>query len=385
MRIAFIGQKGIPARSGGVEHHVEALATHLARHGHAVTVYVRKSYTDVHPAIWRNVRLIYLPALRTKHLETITFTLYATLHALFQPYDVIHYQSIGPGSLAWIIRIFRRRTALIATFHCKDYEHSKWGTLARAYLRFGEYISCTVPHKTVVVSRDLERYVLNRWKRTAAYIPNGALVSPTHSAASLQRRGLKPERYILAVSRLVPHKGIHHLITAFARIAGRFPDISLVIVGDGSYTDGYVHELRELARAHARIRFLGEQRDLALAELFTHARFFIHPSSSEGLSIALLEAMGYGLAVLASDIPGNREALADTGLLFRAGDTGDLEQKLVWLLEHPGEAHLAARRAQVRVREHFDWNTITLKTLALYTETVAQRLPAALKLAAPPH
>lgn len=99
MKIAFIGQKGIPAIAGGVEKHVEKLASRLVAEGHEVTVYVRSHYTPKSLEIFEGVKLVHIPSIHTKHLDAISHTLFATLHALFTHYDVIHYQSIGPSIL----------------------------------------------------------------------------------------------------------------------------------------------------------------------------------------------------------------------------------------------------------------------------------------------
>src|SRR3990170_1869771 len=131
MKIAFIGQKGIPALSGGVEKHVEKLATRLAASGQEVFVYVRSHYTDPSLTEYAGVKLIHLPTLRTKHLDAISHTFFATMHALFQNYDVVHYHSIGPSVLSILPRVFRPGMQVVATFHTRDYFHKKWGWFVR--------------------------------------------------------------------------------------------------------------------------------------------------------------------------------------------------------------------------------------------------------------
>ncbi len=118
MKIAFIGQKGIPAIMGGVEKHVEELAVRLAALGHEVFVYVRHNYTYKNLQEFKGVKLIHLPSISTKHLDAISHTFLATLHALFCSYDIVHYQAIGPSFLSWIIKLFKRKTLLL--FHKKN-------------------------------------------------------------------------------------------------------------------------------------------------------------------------------------------------------------------------------------------------------------------------
>ena len=122
MKIAFIGQKGIPALSGGVEKHVEQLAVRMAKEGHDVVAYVRSSYTPAESKNFKGVRLVHVPCIHTKHLEALSYSFMATLHAVFlAQYDVIHFHSIGPSIFAFIPRLLKPSSKVIATFHSRDY------------------------------------------------------------------------------------------------------------------------------------------------------------------------------------------------------------------------------------------------------------------------
>lgn len=371
MRIAFIGQKGIPATLGGVERHVEELATRMAALGHEVFIYVRDNYTDKNLKSYKGVKLIHLPSISTKHLDAISHTLFATLHALFQKYDVIHYQAIGPTSLSWIIKLLKRKTALVATFHCQDYFHQKWGWFARMSLRFGEYVTCKIPDKTITVSKELAAFAMKKYGTQTAVVPNGANVNFSPRADKLSRWGLREKRYILSVGRLIKHKGVHYLVEAFKRLedTGKLPNnFKLVIVGDGFHTDDYVKYLKTISEGRSNIILTGSQTGENLAQLFSHAYLFVQPSEYEGLSIALLEAMGYGLAPLVSDIKENTEAIDDAGYSFKVKDTGDLREKMAYLLNRPGEVERIGKLAQERVKNEYSWDSIVQKTVKVYQD-----------------
>ncbi|MCX6743875.1 MAG: glycosyltransferase [Candidatus Parcubacteria bacterium] len=109
MKIYFIGQKGIPAIYGGVESHVQELATRLVKEGHEVFVYVRNHYTPRDLNEYKGVKLIHLPSIKTKHLDAISHTLLASLDVLRRDADIIHYHAIGPSSLLWIPKLFKSR------------------------------------------------------------------------------------------------------------------------------------------------------------------------------------------------------------------------------------------------------------------------------------
>lgn len=369
MKIALIGSKGIPTRSGGVERHVEDLAVRFARLGHDVTVYGRKSYGLPEKSEYNGVRVLAMPSIATKNLDAITATLLGTLHIILSRYDIVHYHGIGPSSLLLLIRIFRPKMKVISTFHSRDYEHKKWGWFAQQYFYFGEWVSCRFPHRTLAISHSLVDYARKAYKRKAIYIPNGCAVTPIASTNILHDLGLESKKYILTVSRLVRHKGIHFLIEAFEKLQAsnsKYNDYKLVIVGGSSHTDDYVSEIQELARKNKNIVVAGEQSGRNLKELFSHAYLFAQPSLFEGLSIALLEAMGYGLAPFVSDIPENREAVGEAGITFQSGNVKDLQRNLQKLLDEPEDVLWKGILAQRRAKKEYHWDTIASQTLAVY-------------------
>lgn len=371
----MIGQKGIPATYGGVERHVEELAAQLVRRGHNVTVYTRPHYTPRTTTIWRGIRLISLPSIRTKHLDAISHTVLASFHAAWRGYDIIHYHGVGPSLVAWLPRLMGSRAKIVVTFHCLDRQHEKWGGFARAMLRIGEWAALTFPHRTIAVSQTIRQYCRSFYGRDTMYIPNGVRSArPTTSfrPSILRHFDLTPNQYLLTVTRLIPHKNIHLLIKAFRRLSTQN---KLVIVGGGFHTDAYVQKLHEMAEGDPRIVFTGFQSGKDLANLFAHARLFVSPSRAEGMPIALLEAASYGLGILASDIKPHREILTQTkptiGFVFRNDSLTDLQRNLNSLMRYPGQAQRSGLRAQDRMALHFNWLTIAEQTEALYVSELA--------------
>lgn len=377
MKIAFIGQKGIPVQFGGVERRVEELSTKMVQLGHEVFVYVRNDYTSKNIREYKGVKLIHLPSIATKHLDTIFHTFLATAHAIFQNYDVIHYQAPGPSSLCWLIKIFRPKIALIATFNSRDSQHQKWGKIAKRYLELGEKIIVNVPDKTITVSEILKRYARERYGRETVVINNGsAVIEKPGNYEEIKKWNLENHRYFLVVSRLVKHKGIHYLIQAFDELqkSGKIPaDFKLVIVGDSAFTDDYVEFIKDLAKNNANIVFTGNQKGLTLARLYSCAYTFVQPSEAEGLSNALLEAMGYGLAPIVSNIKENLLPVGDTGIIFESKNVEDLKEKLIFSLEKKKELKILGERAKKRVEFFYNWERNVTETLALYRSVLNQK------------
>lgn len=364
MKIYFIGQKGIPAVYGGVEKHVEQLAIRLVKEGNEVFVYCRDHYTPNTLSEYQGVKLIHLPTIKTKHLDAIVHTFLATLDVLRRDADIIHYHAIGPSALLWIPKLLKRHSKVISTFHSDDRNHRKWSWLAKKCLGLGAYISVKWSHKTIGVSQAQCLEHGQEFNGEMEYIPNGVpeatFIAPQIITAKWQ---LKGNDYILAVSRLIKHKGLHHLIRAYVALN---TDKKLVIVGDANFTDDYVQYLKDLAGNNPNIIFTGNQTGQALAELYSNAYLFVQPSEAEGLSIALLEAMSYGKAVICSDIAPNREAVADLALTFANKNISDLTQKLFYLLAHQEIVSSMGAQLKTRVLAEYNWDNITKKTISLY-------------------
>ena len=367
MKIYFIGQKGIPATIGGVENYVENAAVRLAKQGHDVFVYTRYSYSNRKRKNYKGVHLINLPSVPTKNLDTITHTFLATLDLLRRKADVIHFHSIGPSLLLWIIKIFKPKTAVIATFQSQCYRHQKWGVIAKMFLHLGEIMLCAFADLVIVPSKILQHYAARRYRLEPVYLPNGVTLPKKQPAKLIKKFGLKKDNYIIYTGRLVRHKGIHYLIEAYQKLN---PNKKLVIVGSGSFTKKYVKELKELAADNKNIIFTGQQNGQMLNELYSNAYCFVQPSESEGLSIALLEAMSYGLPVIASDISENKEALANNGYFFANTDVKDLENSLNNILAKPKVAKKMGEKAREHIRQNYNWDYLAKDLVVLYKEAI---------------
>jgi len=369
MKIYFIGQKGIPAKFGGVERHVEELSSRLVRAGHEVFVYVRSNYTDKNLKKYKGVDLINLSTVATKHLDAIVHTFRACLDLTKREVDIIHFHSIGPSSLIWLVKILKPGVPVVFTFHTKCYEHKKWGYFAKLYLKMGERIACRIADKIITISPALLEYTGAKHKIMATYIPNGVSLPKIVKVHNIKEWGLKKDNYILAVTRLVGHKGVKYLIDAYNNLKTKK---KLVIVGDGVYTDSYVKELKVAAAGNKNIIFTGSQTGVNLAELFSNAYLFVQPSESEGLSIALLEAMAYKNCVLVSDIRENTDVIKNCGFVFKNKSIKSLQLKLSYLLKHSRLVKDTGKMARLRVGKNYNWNKLVPLTLKNYCQILSE-------------
>ena len=382
MRIAMIGQKGIPAHSGGVEQHVEILARLLAERGHHVDVYCRSSYVNGHNGAaqtrdWHHPRVqqIVRWCIGTKHLDAISNTALCTLDALCRDSDLIHYHALGPASLSFVPRLVGR--PVVVTVHGLDWQRAKWGRAAKAYLQFGEKVAARAASEVVVVSKPLQDYFLRHYGRRTVFIPNGVREIVPGQNGALTRWGLEPGKFLLCVARLVAEKGQHYLVDAFRKMTARgaYPDWRLVIVGGSDLNSDYESRVREMAGPG--VVFTGAVGPDVLAELYGHAYLFVLPSEIEGMSLALLEALSCGLPALVSDIPENAMVVAapggeDGGFTFRCGDVPDLVKQMSTLVSQPERVRHAGCAAR-RVVSAYRWPKVAAALEQTYRQALSTR------------
>ncbi|HEY3418198.1 MAG TPA: glycosyltransferase family 4 protein [Armatimonadota bacterium] len=366
MNIAFLVVKHI-ARGGGIEKYTEELGSRLVQRGHAVRVYSMHHYGDV-PRVYHGMRIIPVPCLPLPQLEKLSSSAFAIAHASLSRWaDVVHLHHVGPGAFAWFAHLLRKPTLI--QYHGLEWKRSRWGKLGSVVLKGLERWSFVVNRHFTAVSEEQCRYFKEQYGVDVRYIPCGTAVQSPTPPQEIHRLGLQPKRYILFASRLVREKGAQYLVPAFRRLD---TDCKLVIAGDVPGADDYKQELVNLAGGDPRIIFPGYVEGRLRDELYSHALVYVQPSEIEGLSIALLEAMSYGLCCLVSDIPENLEAIAGHGVTFHNADVADLSRRLQQLLTTEGLPDIIAANATEHIRRQYSWDRITNEFEACYQTLVAR-------------
>ena len=365
LRVAFIGGRGVISKYSGIESYYEEVGKRLAAMGHEVTIYCRNYFTPAIPE-HNGMRLVRLPTFRSKHFETVVHTLLSTAHAFTQKYDLVHYHALGPALFSMLPRVAGLRSAV--TVQGLDWQRGKWGRLASWILRLGEKASVKFPNGTMVVSRALERRYRETHGVSPFYVPNGGILRDRSEPRRILEWGLEPGGYVLFLGRFSPEKGCHLLVDAFERIE---TSVKLVLAGASSYCDDYSRELRR--HQSERIRILDWVSGETLDELLTNAMIFVLPSDMEGLSLALLDAMGAGLCVLASDVPENREAVDGAGYTFERGNVSDLADRMGFLISNPAVRQAAGQMARKRIEEQYHWQAVTEQIESAYYEILGRK------------
>ncbi len=376
MRVAVLGTRGFPGVQGGVETHCENLYPRLATKGCEVTVLARKPYVGNKELEHKGVRIVPISCPKNKFLEAIIHTYHGALAAKQLKPDILHIHAIGPSLLVPFAK--RKGIKVVMTHHGPDYKRKKWNWFARLILKIGERNGCRNADAIICISESVAEDLRKRYKRDITYIPNGITIPEiAQNDEALKKYGLEKGKYILAVGRFVPEKGFHDLIEAFGKIGtdpsneesdalgqSRF-SWKLVIAGDADHEDKYSLSLKEKAKANPNIVLTGFISGEPLSELYSHAGLFVLPSYYEGLPIALLEAMSYGLSCIVSDIPANREVGLRNDRYFEPGNINQLKLKMVEFLNKPlGKSEKETQIAVIS--EKYNWNKIAEMTLGVY-------------------
>jgi glycosyltransferase involved in cell wall biosynthesis len=360
MKIFVTGTRGVPDIPGGVETHCQNLYPHIAAAGHEVHISRRTPYVTGKLESWQGIYLHDIYAPKSKALEAIIHTFLSVVKARQLNVDVVHIHAVGPALLVPFARLLGLK--VVFTNHGPDYDRQKWGRLSKSVLMLGEYLGGKFSNTNIVISEVIRQIILQRCKKQSVIIYNGVNINKTSTNDEyLKLIGVKKDSYILAVARFVPEKGLHDLIAAYAQTDKQY---DLVIAGDADHEDEYSHSLKHLAKENG-VKLTGYIGGDDLHQIYSHAALFVLPSYHEGLPIALLEALGYGLNVLVSDIPANLEVKLDKKHFFKCGNTDSLLENMELLLSSGKEEGYEAKiKAMLEIE--YNWKAIAQQTVCEY-------------------
>ena len=350
--IAFLGSRGVPARYSGFEVVVEELGKRLAARGHEVTVYNRLPHFGPPQPVWEGMRIIGLPTIPTKSLDTIVHTTLSMIDAVWRRYDIIYLCGVGNAILGRLARAAGMK--VIINVDGADFSRKKWRGFARSWLQRSEKWATK---STDVIIAD-NATIVDRYEREYGMQPEHLSYGLTVRdepvrCGELARWGLKPNEYFLYVSRLTPENEAELLLKAYRETPDPLP---LVLVGGDPYEHAYRRKLDALATD--RVIFTGLRFADAYIELSQNARAFIMPATIEATRLVLLDQLGMGKAIIYHDCPATREVLGDAGIPFGPKDpVRSLAARLSWAKEHPEEYAEAGQRARQRA-EHFRWEKV---------------------------
>lgn len=349
MRIAILGIRGVPANYGGFETFAEQLGRRLVAGGHDVTVYGRDRWVAAGTREFLGMRVVRLPAPRSKYLETVVHSLFAAFHALSRRYDIVYVCNSANVPAVIVLLLGRKRVVL--NVDGLEWQRAKWNAVGKAYYRLCGRIAAWLPAHVVTDARVIQAYYRDAYGRSTAYFPYGTDLEPVGDDGTLARLGLEPRRYVLYVSRLEPENNAHVVVAAYAAVR---TDLPLVIVGDAPYASEYIASLRRTT--DPRVRFVGAIYGAGYQVLRSHATLYVQATEVGGTHPALVEAMGFSNAIVANDVPEHRETLGDAGRYYHGAP--ELAATLQDVLDDAETAEDLRRAAHERAARLYSWDRV---------------------------
>ena len=366
MRIVLLGTRGVPAAYGGFETLVENIGQRLAARGHEVTVYCRPHMVGGRFATYRGMRLVFLPTIASKHLDTIVHTLVSTLHmAVRKRPDVAFYFIAGNSPFAALSRLLGIPS--IINVDGLDSQRAKWNRYASTYLRWAERVAPRCANVTITDSRSVQALYKEKFGVETRFIPYGAAMDGIDTGEYLQRFDLKPRHYVLFVGRLEEENNAHVLVKAFE---GLDTDFKLVVVGDAPYSDQYRQAL--FATKDERVRFTGYVYGDGYRELMRNAAMFVAPTEAGSTHPVIVEAMAAGNCVVVNDYRPNLETIGDAGVSYRGSEgAAGLRRVLAELLADPARVERLRELATAHARAVYSWDAVTEAYEGLAKDVIA--------------
>jgi glycosyltransferase involved in cell wall biosynthesis len=366
VNIALIGTRGVPAVYGGFETCVEELGRRLVDRGHDITVYCRDSYYQEKPEMYLGMKLVYLPNMKKKSLDTLSHTFLSIFHSLVQPYDVLMVFNAANSPALFLPRLLGRKIAI--NTDGLEWKRGKWGPVGRRYYKLAEWLSCKFADRIVTDSIGIRNYYREQYGVEGAHISYGAYIEKSRNPALLDSLGISPGEYFLQVTRFEPENNPLLTIQAFKRLN---TTKKLVVVGGVPYDSPYSRAIA--AEADERVILPGYvyDRDL-LNELWCNCFAYVHGNEVGGTNPALLQTMASGCFTIAIDVPFSHDVLLDAGIYFEKSPE-DLAARMQWALDHAEELIYFKVKAVERIRKQYSWDLVTDEYEALFRELIADR------------
>ncbi len=367
LKIAIIGDRGIPARYSGFSTLVEQLAVRLVRdHDMDVTVYCRSSYYEEKPKYFEGVRCRYFASPGGKNFESIIHSNMAVWHALISSYDLVFIVDPGNAPFVWPLNLRRLPTV----FHTDGmgWKRRKWTPFQQKYYKWSEWVCARLATALVTDSRAMQEYYLSEYKAPSSFIPYSGDVGDSASDDCLRKFGLEKNEFYLVVARLEPENNVDLIMQEF-RAAEL--DRPLVVVGGARYESEYSKIV--MAQASENVRCAGPVFETEILNgLYQNCYAYLHGHEVGGTNPSLLRAMHWGAACVPLNVVFHQEVMGDDGLFFE-NSPGNLTEILKKIDDDPKQVERLGRLAKERSDTLYRWDAVAAGYAELFRNVVAVR------------
>ena len=395
MEVVFFTDSYVPMQDG-VATVTNGLARALQRLGHSVHVFAP------HPVVGAPTEETELDGVAVTRVRSLPVPLYRQYRWPLNPFallrqrrgigdaDILHIHSPGGVGSAGFLTSRRFHLPLVGTFHTniREMEESVPSRFlvptffrVASWYNLGTYWRCDVATAPSAAARDaLVSRARKPFRHPVEVVPNGIDVDRFRPGIRVpdwrSRCGLPSGPLVTYLGRLTVDKGVHRFLDAMEATLAH-GDLVAVIAGSGPEEAAVRERLARNPRLGERVRYVGPVAEEEKPALLSQSDLFVLPSTSDTSSIALLEAMASGAAVLAPASGGAAEVVEDgvTGRRVPVLEPRALAAAVADLLDHPEERRRIARQSAERVRRTSSLDTMARRFISLYEMAIVTRRP----------
>ena len=364
LRIAIIGDRGIPARYSGYSTLVEEVSVRLVKdHNFDVTVYARPYYFEDHPSEYKGVNIQWLNAPKGKGLESIIHSNFSILHAALQGYDLVFI--VDPGNGPFCLPLKLVKTPVVYHTDGLGWKRTKWSPKQQKYYKWAEKVTAKLADWLVTDSYAMQSYYLENYDAHSTYLPYGSIVGNDPVRKVLESYNLEEHGYYLIVARMEPENNTEFLIKEYLESNATRP---LVVVGGVPYESEY--QDRVFSMACDRVIILGSVFDSGeLNGLYRYCYAYLHGHEVGGTNPSLLRAMGAGAPIIPLDVEFNQEVVGWQDICFNK-EHENLCNVLNKLDEDISLVDLLREKTLERSRKLFRWDAVAKGYAELFNKII---------------
>ena len=322
--ISIIGSVGVPASYGGWETMVENVLPFFCKSNRMVVYCSSREYSQKRGK-YRGAYLKYIN-LRANGIQSVVYDFVSMLHACKHS-RIILVLGVSGGIFIPVVKQLFRDVSIIVNIDGVEWKRNKWNNIAKLFLKMSEYIAVKYSDHVVADNAAIRQYIKEQYKKNSFLIAYGGehVLVPQASynkEFSKLMVSQKKRDYDLTICRIEPENNIDIILSAYREL----PNQRLVAIGNwnsSSYGRSLLKEYEECENVY----MIGPIYNLSiLAKFRSNASLYIHGHSVGGTNPSLVEAMTYGLPVVAYDVIYNRETTLSRALYFSSKT--DLEEIL---------------------------------------------------------
>ena len=354
MKVAIVGTQGVPANYGGFESLAENLLGEYCPQDIVYTVFCSGKDMTEKLRRYKGANLKYVP-LHANGFQSIPYDIISLCRSI-TGYDVVMVLGVSGCLFLPVFRMFNRKK-LIINIDGLEHRRAKWGNLARWVLRTSEAMAVKFADVVIADNKGIQDYVQSTYHKPSELIAYGGdhvkrSLSEEFIKDALSKYGLRAGEYAITVCRIEPENNSHIILDAFSKTNKK-----LVFIGNWNHSE-YSKHLREQYSKFDNILILDAIYDLdVLYALRSNAGIYMHGHSAGGTNPSLVEAMFFGMPIIAYDVIYNRETTGNKAYYFCASD------EIIRFLER---SDLDGKAMTEIAEKNYTWKNIAAKYVALY-------------------